>query len=630
MSNRKSSPKFARAAEIRAASFDEGDNSIEVVWTTGAAVRRRDWQSGEPYSEVLEVTPAAVRLDRLNAGAPLLDTHDDWSLRSVIGSVVPGSARIEGGKGLARVRLSDADGDADVVSKIRTGIIRNVSVGYAIHKAVKTARDDQDDEWRVVDWEPLEISAVPVPADAGSQFRAAGDEMPEVEFVEAERTDPGTPADSTRIDAIAELALRAGLVDLGQAHIKAGTSVADFRSVLLTALVEREAPTIDTRIPSRVGTEHNEKRAAAMTAALLHRSDPAAFPLQNGGEEYRGQDLVGMARESLELRGEKTRGSTHEEIVARAFEQRSGYGSTSDFPVVLGNVANTTLRAAYEAAPQTFRPFTRQVEVPDFKDVVRVQLSEGPAFEKVNEHGEYKRGSLSEASEKYRIYSYGKIVALTRQAVINDNFDAFGRLPAEFGKQAAQLESDLVWAQILGNPVMGDGTALFHSSRGNIAGSLVALSSPSALAAILAASTAMAVRKGLDGKTVLNLRPSMLITSEASRHLAEQIVEAGARASTSAEAVPQRVRNLQIISDPRVDNGIARPDVGVNVAGGETGWWLASAPGWLDTIELAYLAGAPGVSVESRVGFDVDGIEFKASLDVGAKAIDWRGFHRGN
>lgn len=184
-------PKFGRAAEVRAASFNQKDNSVEVVWTTGAAVRRFDWRTDRFYSEVLVVTPAAVRLDRLNAGAPLLDTHDDWSLSSVIGSVVPGSAKLEGGKGTARVRLSNAAGDADTVSKIRDGIIRNISVGYAIHKVVKTEADGDgaDDEWRVVDWEPLEISAVPIPADAGSQIRKNDDraQMP-CEFVSGAAT----------------------------------------------------------------------------------------------------------------------------------------------------------------------------------------------------------------------------------------------------------------------------------------------------------------------------------------------------------------------------------------------------------------------------------------------------------
>jgi hypothetical protein len=68
-------PKFGRAAEVRASSFDESDNSIEVVWTTGAAVRRFDWRTDRFYSEVLVVTPRSVRLDRLNSGAPFLNTH---------------------------------------------------------------------------------------------------------------------------------------------------------------------------------------------------------------------------------------------------------------------------------------------------------------------------------------------------------------------------------------------------------------------------------------------------------------------------------------------------------------------------------------------------------------------------
>lgn len=165
-------PRQARGAELRAASFDEKDNSIELCFTTGATVRRRSWSDG-PFDEELIVTPEAVRLDRLNAGAPFLNTHSDWSLEDVIGSVVPGTARIEGGKGFARVQLSAAPADADNVAKIRDGIIRNVSVGYAIHRVEKIeASEGTVPVWRVVDWEPFEISAVPIPADPGAQVRS--------------------------------------------------------------------------------------------------------------------------------------------------------------------------------------------------------------------------------------------------------------------------------------------------------------------------------------------------------------------------------------------------------------------------------------------------------------------------
>lgn len=175
-------PRALRAAQIRAASFDEAKNTIEVVWTTGATVRRRSWSEG-PYDEELVVTPDAVRLDRLNAGAPFLNTHSDWSLSDVIGSVVPGSARIEGGKGpeggkgLAAIQLSSAPGDADNVAKIRDCVVRHVSVGYVVHRVEKIEGEEGAVPiWRVVDWEPMEISAVPIPADAGAMIRSAARE----------------------------------------------------------------------------------------------------------------------------------------------------------------------------------------------------------------------------------------------------------------------------------------------------------------------------------------------------------------------------------------------------------------------------------------------------------------------
>ena len=173
--------KQIRAASMRPSSFNENDNTIEVVWTTGASVRRYDHRRGVTFDEVLSVAPGHVRLDRLNAGAPLLDAHDDRRLAAVIGSVVPGSARIEGGVGIACVKLSSAAADADLVQKIRDGIIRSISVGYAIHRWQIAPGDNGADETRTaVDWEPLELSAVPVPADAGAQFRGFDrDDSPE-------------------------------------------------------------------------------------------------------------------------------------------------------------------------------------------------------------------------------------------------------------------------------------------------------------------------------------------------------------------------------------------------------------------------------------------------------------------
>jgi phage head maturation protease len=141
-------------------------------------VPRNSWRDG-PYDEQLIVEPDAVRLGRLNAGAPFLNTHNDWDLSNVIGSVVPGSAKVANGIGTATIQLSSAPGDADNVKKIATGIIRNVSVGYVYHRVEKIETDNVP-LWRVTDWEPLEISAVPVPADPGSQIRSSAADRSEL------------------------------------------------------------------------------------------------------------------------------------------------------------------------------------------------------------------------------------------------------------------------------------------------------------------------------------------------------------------------------------------------------------------------------------------------------------------
>lgn len=429
-------------------------------------------------------------------------------------------------------------------------------------------------------------------------------------------------AERKRAGDIRKLAKEAGEVELGDDHIERGSTVEEFRSALLEALMKREAPAIDPNsgARARVGTEHHEKRAALMGEALMHRADPSA-ELSDGAREYRGFTLLEMAREALEVSGQRTRGMSREEIARDALAQRSAYGSTSDFPVILGNVVNTTLRAGYQAAEQTFRPLVREVTVSDFKAVTRAQLGEGPAFDKVNENGEFKRGSLAEGKESYKIATFGKVIAITRQVIINDDMNAFGRIPQLMGGAAAQLESDLVWAQILANGNMGDGTALFHANHANLP-----TAAAFSVAALGVARALMAKQTGLDGKTVINVRPSYLIVPVALETKAEQELHSTFYPEDSAKVATASMRQLKIVSEARLDNGIKKgAATAADIAGSATAWYLSASPSQIDTVELAYLEGNRGVFTESRTGFDVDGLEIKARLDAGAKTIDHRG-----
>ncbi len=155
---------------------DAERRTVELVWSTGAAVRRRDAQTGRRYDEVLSLEAAHVDLSRLNGGAPLLNTHGAWDLSDVIGVVERAWIAREGEAlvGRARVRFSDRAEVEPIWRDVAAGIIRNVSVGYSVRSYEITETEGASPVWRAVDWQPLELSAVPVGADAAAGFRAAG------------------------------------------------------------------------------------------------------------------------------------------------------------------------------------------------------------------------------------------------------------------------------------------------------------------------------------------------------------------------------------------------------------------------------------------------------------------------
>ncbi|NBO19345.1 MAG: peptidase, partial [Proteobacteria bacterium] len=154
------------------------DRVFNVVFTTGATVRRYNFFEDEMYDEELVVSETSVRLGRLNSGAPVLDTHNDTALENIKGVVVAGSARIQGGLGYASLKIDGGSENEPVIRKIQDGIIQNVSVGYRVHRYEVIRNDGAVPLYRAVDWEPYEISLVPIGADAGAGIRSNPHEFP--------------------------------------------------------------------------------------------------------------------------------------------------------------------------------------------------------------------------------------------------------------------------------------------------------------------------------------------------------------------------------------------------------------------------------------------------------------------
>ncbi|MCX7271647.1 MAG: hypothetical protein NTV19_00205, partial [Burkholderiales bacterium] len=150
--------------------------TVEVVWSTGARARNFVPPLGL-ITEELDMSPNAVRMQGLrDGGAPVLNTHRSGDARDVVGRVI--SARLEAGRGIATLQFSSAADVEPLWQRIADGTLRSVSVGYRVHRYEPIPDPVAGTVHRAVDWEPYEISVVPLPADPAAAVRGASDTPP--------------------------------------------------------------------------------------------------------------------------------------------------------------------------------------------------------------------------------------------------------------------------------------------------------------------------------------------------------------------------------------------------------------------------------------------------------------------
>src|SRR5262249_19799426 len=144
-----------------------------------------------------------------------------------------------------------------------------------------------------------------------------------------------------------------------------------------------------------------------------------------------------------------------------------GYQATSDFAGLLDAVASTVFLDAYADTVRSFAAWTTAIQVADFKSTV-ASVAVFPDLLAVPEHAEYVAGSPFGPATPVRLARFGRIVQLTREAVLRDDVPAFGQLQAALGVAAAHVENDVVYDLVAANPKMADGQPLFNAAHGNL------------------------------------------------------------------------------------------------------------------------------------------------------------------
>ena len=668
------------ALQVRAAfepsTLNREKRTVEVTWSTGARVLRGFW---ERFWEELSLDAKHVRLDRLNNGAPYLADHNSYSVAQQPGVVerawlTKDDAGQPVGRALVRFVKPGVDPEADrLFEKIADGIVLNASVGYRVHKFEKISdAEDGIPVMRAVSWTPHEVSSVTIGADDGAGVRSEATatttntnpcefiitrgEAPQKETKMPDETKPPAPVvDATRtqeqIDAA--LAARAQLAErerintvrgLAKAHgmseefaqrmVDTNATVDATRAAILDELAKRgEETTIQSNHRITPGEDHRDKQLRGMGAALLARAGASDYferaaeskkfgkhfkGVDTDGGEFRSYTLLDMARHILEShkRG-STVGLSKMELVKRAIELRSGgMQSTSDFSVLFESALHKMMLAAYALADDTWRRFCGVDSVPDFRASNRYRLGSMGVADDVNESGEFKSKPIPDGS-KFQITTgtKGNIIAITRQAIINDDMSALSSVSTQFGRSFGLTIEANVYALLNANsglgPTQTDSQPFFHANRANVNATGSALS----VDALDADRVVMGKQKDPDANEYLNLRPRVLLVPLGLEGTARVLNQSQFDPSVSGKIqIPNKVVGLfqDVVGTPRLTDATRR-------------YLFANDPA-APAIKVVFLEGQGEAPVlESEMGFEVDGMRWRARLDVKAQMFDPKG-----
>jgi len=322
--------------------------------------------------------------------------------------------------------------------------------------------------------------------------------------------------------------------------------------------------------------------------------------------------------------------------------------TTSDFPLLFGDVLDRQMIAQYKATPAVWKQyFKARPTVQDFRDAYDFFITGGDQhMDRVAEKGEYLASERDELRYVINVYKYGRQFDISWETIINDDLNALRDTPNRFAKAATTTEHRLAvtqYANNVGAHVEGAGGFLYQVGLNGVAGALT-------VATLEAGIEAMANFTDQSGEAC-PVRPKFLVVPSALEMTARQILTstekmwlAGATTIAGAPDVVHPTANvvsgmgLQLVVDPYLQI--------INAGGtGATGWYLFADPNDIAAVGYAHLAGheTPEICMKSSdkvtIGggdlgpmsgdFASDNIFYRVRLCFGVASYDWRGTYFG-
>ena len=423
----------------------------------------------------------------------------------------------------------------------------------------------------------------------------------------------GGSAGRSQLAAAGERARISGIREICRAHgldqaqednfINAGVELTSVKAQVYDMLQQRRSQGPGFAVS--LGATELEKTRAAIQDALCLRAGLNVEKPAPGADTLRACSLREMAREMVARSGGDARGDIRQ-IVGRAL-------TTTDLPQLLVETSRRQLMEAYEAAPETWNAWAATGTATDFKKSTAVGFEGDVELKKIPEYGEYAEGRLAENAEEYRIETFGRKLAITRQAIINDDLGALTEVPRLYGEACARLVGDVAYAALLDAGLrMGDGKALFHADHHNLFSGKGDVPTVANLGAVV---TGMKTQKDSFGRAI-TIRPEFFLAGVGLETACEQFF------NTTLNGGPVIGDQAQpLVHNPFGGNYFTRIyDRRIDDMGSGKNWLLAARRG---TVTVFFLNGVQAPYIESHDNFDTDGFESKVRMDVGAKAMRW-------
>lgn len=245
------------------------------------------------------------------------------------------------------------------------------------------------------------------------------------------------------------------------------------------------------------------------------------------------RDLHSLVRQCLVREGKHSRDhidrlTPHE--IARHAIRMAGMG-TSDLPAILADTMNKEFLGGFEDAPTTFQAVVAETENPNFMTKTMTKLSGFSDIDEIPEGMAFNEGKFSDKKETIQLLTYGKMLTLSRQLLINNDtavIAAFPRAMSSAMKQKMNRDFyDLLTYNTLVGPVTSEDSVAFFNDASH--GNLKSTSGVPSVSSLGVADQKMLEQK-LPKATVdatqsyLNLVGSILLTGTANRLTVLQLV----------------------------------------------------------------------------------------------------------